>query len=72
MRKKTRAEIEEERRRARENSERLRKLAEQALADLERARGGPIRRPASNADWLRELAESAQAELDGRDRRATS
>ena len=65
-RKLTKAEIEAARQRARENTERLRRLAEKGLADLERARGGPIRRPASNSEWLRELAEKAQAELDRR------
>jgi hypothetical protein len=60
----TKAEIEAARRQARANTERLRRLAEQGLADLERARGRPIRRPGSNSDWLRELAEKAQAELD--------
>jgi hypothetical protein len=62
----TKAEIEAARRQARANTERVRWLAEQGLADLERARGKPIRRPGSNADWLRELAEKAQAELDAR------
>jgi hypothetical protein len=50
----------------RENDERLRRLAEKALKDLERARDEPVRRPDSTADWLRELAEKAQAELDAR------
>ncbi len=66
MGKKTKAELEAERRRARANTERTGQLAEQGLADLERARGRPIRRPGSNSDWLRELAEEAQAELDAR------
>ena len=64
MGKKTKAEIEAERRRSRARTERTRQLAEQGLADLERARGRPIRRPGSNSDWLHELAEKAQAELD--------
>jgi DnaJ-domain-containing protein 1 len=58
------AEIEAMRRRHRENSERLRVLAEKGLADLERTRGDAFPRPASTSDWLRELAEKAQAELD--------
>jgi hypothetical protein len=56
----------EARRQMRENAERTRKLAERAVADIERVRGKPIRRPTSNAEWLRELAEKAQAELDRR------
>jgi hypothetical protein len=67
----TKAEIEAARRRARANTERLRQLAERGLAELERDRGEPIRRPASNAEWLRELAEKAQAELDTRKQRGT-
>jgi hypothetical protein len=63
-RKKTRAEIDEERRQGRANTEWLRELANRALADLELARGGPVRRPESSADWLRELAAKAQADLD--------
>jgi len=53
-----------------ENAERTRRLAETALADLER-RHGPIDRPESNAEWLRQLAEKAQAEVDARDRKAS-
>ena len=70
-RKKTNPEWEEQRRRAHENSERLRRLAEEALADLERERGGPVRLTGSNADWLRQLAEKAQAELDARNKQGT-
>jgi hypothetical protein len=57
-------------RRMGENAERTRRLAETALADLER-RHGPIDRPESNAEWLRQLAEKAQAEVDARDRKAS-
>ena len=64
--KKTKSEIAAERRLARENSERLRRLAEKGLADLERIRGKPVRSLDSTSDWLRELAEKAQAELDAR------
>jgi hypothetical protein len=54
-----------------ENAERTRRLAEKALADLERVRGRPIERPESNAEGLRQLAEEAQADLDRREREAS-
>ena len=50
------------------NADWLRELAEKGLADLERKRGGPVRRPGqSNSDWLRELAEKGKRELDARE-----
>jgi hypothetical protein len=70
-RKLTKADL-EARAESKRNGERLLDLAEKALADLERKRGGPVRpEGASNSEWLRQLAEKAQAELDARKKLAS-
>jgi hypothetical protein len=58
--------------RARENSERLRELAEKAFAELPERERAERERAGSNGEWLRFLAEKAQAELDRREQRRES
>jgi hypothetical protein len=65
-RKPTKADL-EARAQMRRNADRLRELADKGLADLERKRRGPVRRPGlTNAEWLRELAEQGKRDLDAR------
>jgi hypothetical protein len=57
----TRAEIEAQRARAAENSERMAELLQKALADLERRHGYPVRPPGlSDAEWVGVMAEQAR------------
>jgi hypothetical protein len=58
----TRAEIEAQRARAAANSERMARLLDKALADLERRHGNPVR-PAglSDVEWVGRLADIERA-----------
>ena len=60
------------RERARENSERLRDLAEKAFAALPESDRQERDRAGSNGEWLRQLAEKAQTELDRREQERRS
>jgi hypothetical protein len=53
----------------RENTERTRRLAEKALAELPPSAREERERAGSNYAWLRQLAERAQADLDRREQR---
>ena len=66
-RKPTKADL-EARRRLRDNAERTRLLAEQALAKLPASVRAERERAGSNAAWLQLLAERAQAERDAHER----